>query len=892
MSPKLQKDHTLLLIDSHALIHRAFHAFPPSLRTAEGELVNAVYGFAKLLLEVLHKFKPTYVVALFDAPGSTVRSDMYTEYKANRSAPDEDLISQIPRIEEMLANFSIPMLRVPGFEADDLIGTIDARHSGDWAQTIIMTGDRDLFQLVDEDTFVYMAGSSFSQSTLYDAADVEERMGIPPEMIIDYKGLRGDASDNIPGVKGIGDKSALELLTKFGGIEDIYAHIDEVEPKFQKKLLNSYEQAVMSKQLATIIKDVPVSLDFDKEAVFGDFDPEQLRQFFRQMQFSSLTSALMKLFETVGQQHSEQIAQVSMFEGESQSHPELINWEPTLTKGFDDEDLFVLADVEEEKDPLCWQMKSLSVLLDGKGYHVGKEYLSTFGEQYATKRWVTVGAKRVLHALANMGLEWQNVQTYDLAISTYLVSAGQSKQDLQGVLAWYGLGAEQQAQDAIFLLPDIISAEAEKLANISDLIDLVTLEQDLVPAVTQMERNGIKLDGELAQKYTTELDKTLLIIEKEIYTDVGHEFNIGSPKQVGEVLFVEKALPSGKKTKSGSYSTDERILKGLVAADPVVEKILEYRELAKLLSTYLRPLPKSINPQTGRVHGEFNQLGAVTGRFSSKNPNLQNIPLGEISGVNMRDAFVSEQGNVLIAFDYSQQELRFLAELSGEENMQEAFRKGQDIHARTASEIFEIPLADVSKEQRKVGKTVNFGVVYGISAYGLSDRLKIDPRKAADFIAKYFERYPRVRGYYDELLEQAKQSGYVQTIMGRRREAFGLKSSNYMLRQATEREIMNFPLQGSAADITKKAMLDVLPLVQKYPASLVLQVHDELIFEYRLNREKRELADNDLDHDKQLLDFVRNVRQTMLSVIKLKVPLEVGVDIGQSWGSLHEFTHI
>ncbi|MCA9379265.1 DNA polymerase I, partial [Candidatus Dojkabacteria bacterium] len=349
------------------------------------------------------------------------------------------------------------------------------------------------------------------------------------------------------------------------------------------------------------------------------------------------------------------------------------------------------------------------------------------------------------HSLANRGIDLTTLQTYDLSISTYLVSMGQSKQDLAGVLSWYKLEDSSSPASSVHLLPDILSAEAEKLANIPRLADLIDLEQSLAKVVVQMERNGIRLDAKLAGKYTDELEKGLAALEKSIYADVGHEFNISSPKQVGEVLFVEKSLPSGKKTKSGSYSTDERILKGLVAADPVVEKILDYRELAKLLSTYLRPLPRSVNAGTGRVHGEFNQLGAVTGRFSSKNPNLQNIPLGEIAGVNMRDAFVCDPGHVLLAFDYSQQELRFLAELSGEENMQQAFQQNQDIHARTAAEIFEIPLAEVTGEQRKVGKTVNFGVVYGISAYGLSDRLKIDPRKAADFIDKYFARYPKVK---------------------------------------------------------------------------------------------------------------------------------------------------
>ncbi len=876
MAKSNHRDQTLLLIDSHALIHRAYHAFPPTLTNAKGELTNAVYGYASLLLDVLIKFKPSHVVALFDAPGDTVRHDMYPAYKANRSSPDDDLIVQIPSVEKLLESFDIPCLKLPGYEADDLIGTIDERHSGEWAETIIVTGDRDLFQLVDEDTFVYLAGSSFSKSKLFDSEAVEEKMGVGPDYIIDIKALEGDASDNIPGVAGIGKKGAVTLVSEFGHLDEIYDRIEEVPNRYQKKLAENYEIAKKSKELATIICDAPISFDFEK-APFGTYDLQEVQNFFQEMEFYSLKRKLENLQPPEESPAFEQATeQQSLF-----ATPEVIPaWDGKAIKA---EEVYAVTHIEENGDPLNWTCAKLVISNGKEVFVVGRDLLSDFLNKLETKWLVTDNAKGLLHVMQNLGLE-RNFGIYDVVISTYILSEGQIKQDLPSVVNWYKLDVSDSERDKAEKLAEAYRLQRDEMKEKSDLRDLVGVEQKLVPVIVQMERNGIVLDVEQTNKDHDTLSAAIDKIQAEIFEDVGHEFNISSPSQVGDVLFEEKGLPSGKKTKSGKYSTDERTLREILDVDPIVGMILGYRELTKLLSTYVKPLPTQVNPKTGRIHAVFNQLGALTGRFSSKNPNMQNIPLGEVEGVNMRKAFVAPEGSMFVAFDYSQQELRLLAELSGEDNMRDAFTSGTDIHAKTAAEIFDIKVEDVDKEKRKVGKTINFGIVYGMSAFGFADRLKVDQATALEFITKYFNRYPNVQKYFDSLIEKATEDGYVETIMGRRRSTIGLKSPNYMLRKATEREVMNFPLQGSAADIIKMAMIGVSRILENYPAKMILQVHDELIFEY-----KTSLKVEDLIKDKTFKEFAKDVEQKMLEVIKLKVPLGVGVELGESWGDLEDY---
>jgi DNA polymerase-1 len=878
-----KRKEILLLIDSYALIHRAYHAFPPSLITREGKLVNAVYGFTRLLLEVIEKFDPTYAVAALDAPGKTVRHTDYGAYKANRAKTDNELVQQIPDIEEILYDFDIPMVKMPGYEADDLIGTLDKRFSNGDKQTIIVTGDRDLFQLVDEDTFVYLAGGSFSQSKLFGVEDVKEKMGVLPSQIVDYKAICGDASDNIPGVAGIGDKGAAKLLTEHQSLEGLYANIDKVENRYRDKLTANYEMAKLSQSLATIITEVPMDFDF-KTATFGTFEAARLEQKFRALEFTSLTQKLAKLvdrYRNVNGAHG----QLSML---AQPVENALVTKPWNTKALTlsaTDTLCVTPKINMAGDPLTWQLEKLYFVrgAEPEVWEVGQNEIAQFTLAIKDALLVGVDLKPLAHAFRNIDADF-SARYYDLALSTYLTSFGRSKQDEEGVLNYYQQALPTAQGEYAQIYCQIYEQQQADLKE-KGLVALAQLENDLLPVVAQMERNGIfinktKLDF-AAKRLEEELDKLV----KQIYYQVGHEFNVGSPKQVGEVLFGELGLPTMKKTKSGGYSTDERTLRELVHVNPVVEMILSYRELSKLISTYLKPLPALINPKTGKVHGTFHQIGAITGRFSSQNPNMQNIPVGHVAGVNVRESFEAPPGHVFVAFDYSQQELRLLAELSQEENMQKAFKEGKDIHAVAASDIFGIPLAEVDKDKRRIGKTINFGIVYGISAFGLADRLKIEQKTASEYIKKYFATYPRVREYYDKLIADAKQSGEVSTLLGRKRSAADLKASNFQLRAAVEREVMNFPLQGSAADIVKKAMVGAGQLLDAGEIKMVLQVHDELIFEYPWAKDPEQLA-----ADPQFQTFVTEMKKIMLGTVKLQVPLEVGVEIGLNWGELKEIS--
>jgi DNA polymerase-1 len=872
-TPKQDKD-ILLLIDSYALIHRAFHAFTPDLTTSQGELVNAVYGFARLLLEVIFKFNPRYVIAAMDDASPTVRHSQFGQYKANRKPTDDALSKQIPRIQELLKAFDIPILQVPGYEADDIIGTLDARHSGPGQTTIIVTGDRDLFQLVDENTFVYLAGSAFSQSKLFDAAGVKEKMGLLPEQIVDLKSLQGDASDNIPGVAGIGEKGAVQLLQEFETLEKLYANLDKVPNRYKNKLENSLEIAKVSQSLATIIREVPMAFDF-KDATFGSFDIAKLQKLFAELEFRSLQPKLIDLNQKYsGVAKSADSADVAEPIFELPVSIDAAEWQ--------DQDLgkqvYLYHQTTTEADPLHWQLQKLWVATaSGDKYQVAvnEETLAKLAKILLGTQVITSEAKCLIHALANTGVVL-DVDFYDLALATYVCSAGLSQQSLTGVAQYYKLTGNQL--EILALAYDLQT----KAIGSDQIKDIVAIENKLIPTVAAMERNGVMLDVKLLERYASELETLIRDQAQAIYHTVGHEFNIASPKQVGEILFGELSLPGSKKTKTGGYSTDERILREIAHAHPVVEQILTYRELTKLQSTYVKPLPTLVNPKTKRLHANFRQLGAVTGRFASINPNLQNIPVSETGNINMRKAFVAAEGYTLIAFDYSQQELRILAELSGEENMQAAFKSGNDIHAATASEIFDIPIAQVTKEQRRIGKTINFGVVYGISAFGLADRLKIDQHKAAEFIKKYFVTYPKIKAYYQNLLEQAKKQGYAETLFGRRRNALELTQGNSHLRAAVEREIMNFPLQGSAADIVKQSMIAIADVAAKYPAKLILQVHDELVFEY-------ECPAGELTQNSQAQNFIAEIQTTMLNIVHTEVPLGVGVEHGANWADMQDW---
>ncbi len=876
----LDRKNTLLLIDSHALIYRAYYAFPPSLKSKNGEPTNAVYGFTSLLIDVLSKFKPTNVVAVMDSKGPTIRSTEYNQYKSNRKEAEDLFVVQLPRVEEVIEAFGIPLLKINGYEADDLIATIDAKHSGEWANTIVVTGDRDLFQLVDSDTFVYLAGGSFSQSKLYDAEGVLEKMGVTPEKIIDYKGLSGDASDNIPGVRGIGPKSAIDLINEFGTLEGIYEHIEEVKPRYKQKLIENQEIALVSKKLATVDRDAPITFDLS-QSVLTSLNMGKINKVFEELNFNSLKNRLKSLTEV----YPPEGTNVSLFEDEpkedQKNELEVIEWQG---EGINQTSIYFLSKVDSSANPLNYRIEELYFIGekdDGKIYHVSIDFIEEFFKFALRKNLITFDSKKLLHVAQNLNTEIIYKDLFDVGISGFITSFGESGYSLKGIFEKYNLKFSEDDKENLQNLKNLHRQLVYGLANNENLKSLAQLEKDILPLVVEMERAGIILDKTVLSEYEIKLKSEIEELKTEIYKNVGHEFNIKSPKQLGEVLFREKALPTGRKTKGGAYSTNESELNKLVGVDPIIDFLLKYRELEKLMSTYIKALPEYIDNTTGRIHAVFDQFGAVSGRFSSKNPNLQNIPKGEVGGIDIRKAFIADQNSIFVSFDYSQQELRILAALSNEEEMIKSFNSDSDIHKLTASEIFGVPINEINSYQRGVGKTVNFSVIYGISPFALSERLRIPRGDGAMFIQKYFDKYKNVKKYLDNTIISARDQGYTETILGRRRVNPNINSLNFNLRNAAERELFNFIIQGSAADVMKLSMKNFLNVMPKYPsAKLLLQIHDEFLFEYNFESLK------DPDEERNFKDFTKEIYDIMILSHDIGVKYQVEVSTGKNWGEM------
>ncbi len=886
-----QSKDTILLVDSHALIHRAFHAFPQTLTTKEGELVNAVFGFTSLLLQVLTKFKPKYVVCVFDAPGDTFRSKMYKDYKANRPETDKLLVGQFDRVHEVVEALGIPTLMLKGFEADDLLGTLSRKPELKGVEKIILTGDRDLLQLVNDETKVYLSGFPFSHATMLDIPGTEKKLGFAAPLLTDFKGLRGDTSDNIPGVKGIGDKTATDLVGKYGQLSEIYKHLDELKNAVRKKLEENKEIAELSKQLATIDTGVKINFTLDK-AVLDDYDQAKAMQLLQKLEFRSLLNKLPK--SSRAQTEDTNGAQLSMMETVMVKHNDTkaITDFSELQKFVAAADKFVLRtdanreDIFAKLTQLVVVSENGTVVAEPSGW-TDKD-IKAFPGLFKQKLLAGHDVKFDLHALITFGITGMEYG-FDAMLAAYVLQSGSGKFDLAtlsfntlGVMIPENPGFVKEAElcFAIYqnLREQFSKIEGNKDANPVKLFS--EIEMPIVKVLVQMERTGVVLDKEYLVKFKAELEEKLVESEKNIYKEVGHEFNIASPKQLGEVLFGELNIPGGKKNKSGGYSTNERVLIKFRATFPIIDHILEYRELSKLKSTYTDALINYVAAD-GRIHTNYKQAVAATGRLSSQYPNLQNIPVSTDLGQKIREAFIVPAKKLFVSFDYSQQELRLLAHFSQEEKLIAAFNSEIDIHSLTASQIFKKPVEEVDKHERRIGKTVNFGVVYGISAFGLSDRLDLDRKSAQDFIDSFYNSYPKVRAYFDNLLKSAREDGYVTTLFGRRKSATGLDASNWQLRAALERELINFPLQGSAADMMKLAMINVEKMIQaKYAdfAEMSLQIHDELVFEVATSDPK----------DKQLNAFLLAVRKEMLDVAKLSVIMKVSAETGKNLGQMTE----
>jgi len=748
-----KKHKTLVLIDGHALVHRAYHALPP-LSTGKGELVNAVYGFVLVLLKVLKELKPDYLVATFDLAGPTFRHKEFEEYKATRVKAPDELYAQLGRVKETLRAFSVPILEKEGYEADDVIGTVveKLKTHKEKINTIIVTGDLDTLQLVDKNTSVFTLKKGVKDTILYDAKAVSERYGLKPEQIADFKGLKGDPSDNIPGVPGIGEKTATELLKRYGSIENLYKELKKPKSRFKnqklaEKLSENKEQAFFSKYLATIKRDAPIKFNL-RDALAHDYDKDKVIKLFKELGFYSLVERL----------------PVSSKQGELEA---------------------------------------------GSG-------------------------------------EKKEITEIDNSVSTAAV-----KQD-----PIYEKVEQAKTQGVL----------SEKLYQI---------EKKLVPILRQMESNGVKIDIEYLKKVDQKVSKKIIELENKIHKMAGATFNINSPQQLSEILFNKLGIQTKglKKTPGKVISTAATELEKLKDQHEIIGLVSDYRELTKLKTTYIDALPKLVAPD-GRLHTSYDQLGTTTGRLSSKNPNLQNIPIKTELGREIRKAFVAEEGFKLLSADYSQIELRVVAAIARDKNMIGAFGAGQDIHVLTAAEIFEVKPTQVTGAMRQAAKVLNFGVIYGMSIHGFAQAAGVDYEKAKLFIEKYFKEFDGVARYIEETKKEAAKNGYVQTLFGRKRFIPEINSSAWNLRAAAERMAINMPIQGTAADLIKMAMVNLAGShLLKADCRLLLQVHDELVFEVT---------------EKETGKMGTQIKEIMENVYKLDVPLKVDIDIGDNWGEMEK----
>lgn len=875
-----------MILDGNSLMYRAFYAIP-LLTTSEGIFTNAVYGFVNMLLKVIADEQPQCVAVAFDKGRLTFRTEQFDQYKGHRKPTPEELRPQFALAREVLAAMNIPVYELEGYEADDLIGTVTALAEKAGYHNLIVTGDRDTLQLISPDTEVILTRKGISEVEKYGLQKVNERYGLTPAQIIDLKGLMGDSSDNIPGVPGIGEKTALKLLWEFGSIDNIYENLEALSPKLRVKLQANRDKAFLSRQLASIVRDVPYEVELS-HCQYGEPDYEALLALFRKLEFRTLIKSFTEKIKAAGP-----VADTSDAGENIPCEYRQLSLEAGLEKLAEELDGGELGIYYElsNPDPMLAELTGFSWSAErGKAYYTGiaaGDQTSLFGEsENVSQLAAMVGArsglkkychdgKKLLVALDRYGIRWEGIDQ-DTMLAAYLLNPTAQGQDLADLSAKY-LGRNYipaaGALDAC-ARADIIAGIQKVLTGKLAENDMVRLYQDvelpLVRILADMEIAGVKADLGQLEEISRELDGKLALITSEIYSLAGEEFNINSTKQLGYIFFEKLNLPVIKKTKTG-YSTDVEVLEKLAEEHEIVAKILEYRQLAKLKSTYVDGLAGLVNPRTGKVHTTFNQAVTATGRLSSTEPNLQNIPIRLEEGRRIRRVFVpSQPGYMLVSADYSQIELRVLAHISGDENFIRAFREGEDIHTHTASEVFGVPDAEVTREMRDRAKAVNFGIVYGISDFGLARNIKVTRKEARSYIDGYFLRYPGIKAYMKEIVALAREQGFVSTILNRRRYLPDIFSPNYNIRSFGERTAINTPIQGSAADIIKLAMVRTArELGEKgLKTKMILQVHDELIFEVP---------------EDELEIVIPLVRESMENAVTLEVPLVVEMKKGYNW---------
>jgi DNA polymerase-1 len=930
----MAKKEKLFLLDGTALAYRAYYAFiGRPLVTSGGMNVSAVYGFTNSLIKILEEEKPDYIAVVFDSSQPTFRHEMHPEYKATREKMPEDMAIQLQKLKEVIEAFNIPILEIPGYEADDVMGTIAKIAESKGIETYLVTGDKDFLQLVSPMIKIYRPTKGLADIEIVDVDKVKQEWGVTPEQIVDVLGLMGDKVDNVPGVPGIGEKTAVQLIKEFGSIENLIKNVDRIPTqKIKENLKGSIEKALLSKTLVTIKTDVPLDINIYSLKA-SQPNRGKLAELFYELEFKSLikklglTSAVREVEEEKIEEQKKPIKYSSIKTEPHQYHIiKNIDELKDLVDKLKSADLVSFDTESTGIEPLNADLIGISFAVKpGEAFYVPVSVETTSSDSLfeLEKKKKTQGIeietvlKYVKPILEDPGIKkcgqnlkydmllmakygvWISGISFDTMVAGYILNP-EGSHTLEALAKEYlkyqvipisqliGEGrfqrkmsevsvekvAEYACEDAdvTLKLVDKLKNELEKREQLK-LCEEV--EFPLVEVLAHMEFSGVKLDTELLREMSKELDRMLDNLTHDIYRLAGTEFNINSPQQLADVLFKKLKLPPVKTTKTG-YSTDVEVLEELAKEHPIAEKLLEYRQIQKLKSTYVDALPKLVNPKTGKVHTSFNQTGTATGRLSSSDPNLQNIPIRTEIGREIRKAFIpSEPDWFIMSADYSQIELRIMAHLSGDENLISAFRKGLDIHSSTAASVFGVRPEDVNYEMRRKAKEVNFGIMYGISPYGLSQRLGIPQPEAKKIIEVYFQRFPKVKEYIDKTIAEARQKGYVATLLGRRRYVPDINSRNRTVREFAERTAINMRIQGTAADLIKLAMVRIYDEMKKrkFKSKMILQVHDELVFD---------VAPDEVEQLKEI------VLDKMQNALQLDVPLVVELGVGKNWYEAHE----
>ncbi len=899
---------SLYVVDGHALCYRAYFAFIRNpLVNSQGQNTSAIYGFARMLIKLVQEQKPDYLAVAFDPPKKTFRFDLFPEYKANREKMPDDLRSQIEEIKNLVTTLGFTRIEHPDFEADDILGTITRKYSSDDLEVILVTGDKDAFQLVNKNTRIYANKKGITEFEMYDVDGITQKLGLRPEQVVDYMSLTGDSSDNIPGVRGVGEKTALKLISEYNTLENLYDHIDEIKGKLRETLLNNRDMAFLSRELVTIQTDINLDLNI-KEMELPDLKTETIRQYFERLEMRSIVEEIFK---------DEELKKKDIAKEIKERDYRIIRTEEELAGVIKAIESCGEVSVDTETtsiNPVDADLVGISLSIgENAGWYIPVTSKALFQEEHIERdralkllkpplenpdiKKIGQNIKYDAIVLHNAGIELDGIW-FDTMVASYLLSPIDRRHNLNELAERYldykkitfedlvGKGKKAipitevpieelatyaiEDADIAYRLYRILSPMLKK----EELKDLFRdIEMLLVPILGIMELNGVKIDTGYFKELAKENQARLVEVEKQIYHVAGKRFNINSTRELSEILFNEIGLKPVKKTKTG-YSTDIQVLEALKGKHEIIDHLISYRTLNKLKTTYIDTLPKLISERTGRIHTSYNQTVVATGRLSSSDPNLQNIPIRDEFGRKIRRGFIADENCLLMSADYSQIELRLAAHLSEDENMMSAFQRGIDIHSLTASSAFGVPIEEITPEMRRQAKIINFATIYGVSPYGLSQQADIDMQEASEFIQKYFDAYPGFKDYIDKTIASVAEKGYVKTLLGRKRPIADINSDISFRREGAKRIAINTPIQGTAADLIKIAMINIHKLLSKggYKTKMILQVHDELVFE---------APEEEKDDIEEL------VRREMEGALKLNVPIVVDIAWGANWDEAH-----